>query len=46
MLIFELYVFISLMRAACDLFDGFDENFGIYWVISLMDFWIFLKFVG
>ena len=46
MLIFSFYVLISLMRAACDFSYGFDENFWICWVIRLMEFWIYLGFVG
>ena len=45
MLIFVLYVFIFLIRAAFDLSDGIEDNW-IFWVIYLMDFWIFLGFVG
>ena len=38
MLIFAFYVLIYLMRATCDFSDRFDENFWIFWEISLMDF--------
>ena len=44
-LIFALYVFICLIRAAFDLADGIEDNYWIFLVIYLIDFWIFLEFV-
>ena len=45
-LIFALYVFIFLIRAAFELSDGIEDNYWIFWVMYLLDCWIFLRFVG